>query len=55
MNILEASFSYKDVTKHKTLRDNLKPVVPVVIFEYHTFLYPKVPYCLHVKFHLENG
>lgn len=30
MDILEGSFPYKDVTKHKTLRDNIKPVV---IFE----------------------
>jgi hypothetical protein len=33
MDILEASFPYKDVSKHKTLRDNIKPVVPVVILE----------------------
>jgi len=33
MDILEASFPYKDVTKHKTFRDNIKSVVPVVILE----------------------
>lgn len=27
MYILEACFPNKDVTKHKTLRDNIKPVV----------------------------